>query len=321
MLSSASLRLGVFASILCLSSVASAQTAVNDLFNRANSTNLGPDWSEQNSDGQIVSNRLQGNSPFDLGWAIHTRYNAPYASTVVKADWSMNGGGGDRVSVVIGADVNWGGIEIRIGDNNGDGTADRIFFNAAINAGNWPGGPGFANLATPIITGTVTVWFTNGGNTVNVAIGNPATNTVETFTNGGVLGFAPTGTGVAVGYFGNGWIDNFRAYTGSPAGPDLSLTPPRQNTTPTLLVGDAVPNGSVLIAFSLTGAGPQPTPLGNVYLTDPIYILGTLPTDGQGRGSVPIGPLTSALVGVTFTTQAVDLTSFALSNYVTSTVF
>jgi len=48
---------------LVLAQAASAQS-VSDDFNRPDSTNMGPDWSEQNGDPKIVSNHGVGASAF-----------------------------------------------------------------------------------------------------------------------------------------------------------------------------------------------------------------------------------------------------------------
>ena len=264
------------------------QTAINDVFDRPNSANLGPDWIEADGDAGIVGNKLQANSPFFFGWCAHTSYNESYADTVVQADWSMNGFGGDRVSVIAGADPNtFEGIEIRIADNNGNGLADRIFFNAAVNAGNWFGGPIFFNLANQIAAGRVTLWFTNNGDTANVTILDPVTQTSETFSASGILSFPPMGTSVGIGYFGNGTCDDFQAYTGDPTGTKLTLTAPRVNAPLTLLVTDAAPFGIVVVALSLVGNTPFSTSIGDIHLSAPITVGAMAVPDIHGRIAFP----------------------------------
>jgi len=313
----------MFAALVLLAPCAVSQVAVNDLFDRPNSTNLGMDWIEQDGDAAIQSNRLQGNSPFFFGWSMNTVYAAPFATTVVRARWSMNGGGGDRISLIAGADPSFGGIEVRIGDNTGNGLADRVWFNAAINAGTWFTGSVFFNLTTPLVSGTATLWFTNGGDVAHVEILNPTTQTTETFSAGGILSspFAPTGTAVAVGYFGNAWCDDFQAWTGAPLGLAYTATPMRVNHPTAFLVTRATPQSSVVMAYSLVGAGPIPTPLGNVGLDLPIFFLPPLLTDAFGRAAL-VGPAVPAnLMGLTVHTQVIDLGVPALSNFFSLTVF
>src|SRR5262245_59828539 len=189
---------------------ATAQVAVNDLFNRANSGSLGIDWTEQDGDSKITNNQLQANSPFGFGWCSHNSFAANYASVVIRASWAMNGLGGDSISMITGVDpMSWAGVEVRIADNNGDGLADRIFFNAAVNAGAWYNSSSFVNMTTPMASGEVTTWFSNNGDTVNVALRDPVTQAVQTYSASGILANPPTGTHVGIGYFGNGFVDDF----------------------------------------------------------------------------------------------------------------
>src|SRR5436853_5554587 len=71
------------------------QRSTNDLFNRPNNNSLGVDWTEQDGDAKIANNALLANSNFQFGWCSHNAFNANYASTVVRAKWATNGGGGD----------------------------------------------------------------------------------------------------------------------------------------------------------------------------------------------------------------------------------
>ena len=311
--------LGVLLLIAVVVAPLSAQVAINDVFDRAPSTVLGQDWTEIDGDAVIAGNQLQGNSPFTFGWAAHTAYGHGYLDTVVRADWSMNGFGGDRISIIAGVDpATWQGIEIRIADNNGDGLADRIFFNAAVNAGNWYTGSTFFNLVNPIVSGTATLWFTFGGDTANIEIRGPSST--EVFSASGILTNPPTGTAVGVGYFGDATLDDFRAWTGVPSGPCYTLTPPRVGSGGAFLLTDAAHNGTALLAFSLTGTGPLPTGIGNVLLSEPIFLLAILPTDANGRAELPVPPLPGTLFGVTLYHQALDAVAPALSNGFTTTV-
>jgi hypothetical protein len=309
------LVLAVLAGAPCL-----AQVATNDLFNRPNGTNLGPDWIEQDGDAQIVSNQLQANSNFTYGWCSHSVYAANYANTVVRANWAMNGGGGDRIALIAGCNTaNWSGIEVRIADNDGDGFADRIFFNAAVNAGAWYTSPSFVNMTSIMASGEATMWFTNGGDTVNIRLRDLVTSAIQVYSASGILANPPTGTRVGIGYFGNGTADDFRAWTGSPDSPVYTLTSPRSNGATTLLVTDALPNAGILIAYSGAGAGPIPTPLGIVGLSDPIELFLQTNADSAGRLEIPFGPLTLS-PGLTVHTQAIDLSALLLTNYFTIVV-
>lgn len=314
-------RYCLFSFVLILAGSATAQMAVLDDFNRGNGTNLGPDWAEISPDATIQGNQCQGNAPFGIGWMHHTVYTASYLTTVVRMDWSMNGFGGDAVSLIAGVDpTTWAGIEARIQDNNGDGLADRVFFNAAVNAGNWYGGPIFFNITNPLIAGRGTLWFSNGGDTANLEIVDAATGMSETFAASGILGLPPTGTRVGIGYFGNPTCDDFQAWTGSPAGPVYTVTAPRTSSAATFRVSAAAPNGTAILALSLAGGGPLSTPLGPVSLSLPVAIVGVLPTDAHGEASLATGGLPPSLGGLTVYHQAVDVTGSALTNAFVTTI-
>lgn len=311
--------------LLCLlaaTSATPAQVAINDLFNRPNG-GLGPDWMQMDGSAAISNNQLQGTNPWLFGWSAHTAYGAGYQSTVIRADWSI-GSPGARVSVVAGVDpASWQGIEIRIADNTGNSQADRIFFNAAVNAGNWYGGSQFFNLTNPLASGQVTLWFSNGGDTANVEIKDPVTGATETFSAGGILGNPPSGTTVGIGYFGTGILDDFRAWTGIPTGPSITATAPRVGVPLDLLVTDATPSNPVYIGFSLTGNGPTPTPFGNISLSAPYEIFGNMAwtADSAGRVLIPIQPLPATLINVPIHLQSLDLFSGSLSNAFTASPF
>jgi hypothetical protein len=303
--------------VLALSMPCLAQSATNDLFDRANGTNLGPDWIEQDGNAVINANKLQASSPGNFGWCSHSAYSAGYASTVIRANWSMNGGGGDRISLIAGCDPNsWSAIEVRIADNNGDGTADRIFWNASVNAGAWYNPTSFVNIATPMVSGEATMWFSNAGDTVNLRLRDLVTSAVQNYSASGILAAPPTGTRVGIGYFGDGTVDDFRAWTGSPNGPVYTLTTVRSGGSPVLLVTDATPNAGILIGYSAAGAGPIPTPLGIIGMSDPIEIFLQVTADSAGRVEIPVGTL-GPVAGLLLYTQAADMSAPALTNYFT----
>lgn len=294
---------------------AAAQVATNDLFDRPNSGNLGVDWVEQDGDSKIVNNKLEANSPFGFGWCSHTAFQAGYADVVVRASWSMNGLGGDSISMISGADASsWSGTEVRVADNDGDGAADRIFFNAAVNAGAWHTPTSFVNMTTPMTSGEITTWYTNSGDTINVALRDPVTLATQVYSASGILANPPIGGSVGIGYFGNGRIDDFRAWVGTPATPVYTLTTPRSGAPTTMLVTDALPFALIAVAYSVNASGPVFTPFGVLGLASPIEIFLEAFADASGRLELvfpPLGPFTGALLH----TQALDALAPALTNY------
>jgi hypothetical protein len=159
-----------------------------------------------------VSNQLQANAGFSFGWSAHTVFSAPIQNTVARTNFQINGGGGDGLSLIAGANTSsWAAIEARLADNNGDGLAGRLFFNASVNAGTWFGGSLFYDLVVPRVSGVMTLSFSGSGSTANVQIADAGSGNVENFSPSGIpAGFA-FGTKAGVGYFGNGRIDDFQA--------------------------------------------------------------------------------------------------------------
>src|SRR5262245_38182920 len=261
---------------------ATAQVAVNDLFNRANSGSLGSDWTEQDGDATIVANQLQANSAFTFGWCSHKSFSASYSSVVLRASFTMSGSGG-AVSLITGVDPStWNGVEVRISDNNGDGQADRIFFNAAVNAGAWYTSASWQDMSAPMASGEMTTWFTDGGNTVNVALRDPATGSVQAYSASGILANPPTGTQVGIGYRGTCFVDDFRAWVGTPTQPVYTLTAIHAGAPTTLLVSDTIPYTTIAVAYSTESLGPIPTIFGVLGLAGQIEILFEAQTDAAG---------------------------------------
>ncbi|MCA9320308.1 MAG: hypothetical protein KDB53_06220, partial [Planctomycetes bacterium] len=187
--------------------------------------------------------------------------------------------------------------------------------------GNWYGGSLFHNLTTPIAAGRATLWFTNGGDTANVEIFNPATLTSETFTGSGILSNPPTGTAVGIGYFGDGTADDFQAYTGVPTTSALTLTAPRVGSDVYVMVTHSTPFNLVAVLSSSTGNGPTPTTVGPLFLSAPIAISATLNTDLSGRAQAFVGVPPPFLVGAPAHLQAFDVGTQTLSNHFSIVVF
>jgi hypothetical protein len=164
------------------------------------------------------------------------------------------------------------------------------------------------------------VWFTNGGNTVNLEIRDSAGANPQTFSASGISASPPTGTRVGFGYYNNPFIDDFQAWTGNANGLACTLTRARADQPASILVTHALANAPTAVAFSTTGGGPIPTAFGNVLLTDPVSVLGVFTADAAGRLEIPMGSVPPGLVGATFWVQAFDGAAGVLSNGFTMTV-
>ena len=101
--------------------------------------------------------------------------------------------------------------------------------------------------------------------------------------------------------------------TWSDSGPSYSIAGLAGGGSATLTVSSATPGGGVLIGYSLTGAGPTPTPFGMVDMSAPISTLPTLIADAAGVASLTTG-VPGRASGFTLYTQGADLTSGTLTN-------
>ncbi|MAW60562.1 MAG: hypothetical protein CMJ94_06975 [Planctomycetes bacterium] len=87
----------------------------------------------------------------------------------------------------------------------------------------------------------------------------------------------------------------------------------------TLSFRNFTPSANILLGVSVNGPGPTQTIFGDVAMTPPIITLPLIPADANGNATqrVRIKPY---LQGVTVYSQAVDLSSFELSNAIAQTV-
>lgn len=92
-----------------------------------------------------------------------------------------------------------------------------------------------------------------------------------------------------------------------------SITGLTAGGTATFAVTGATAFGNVIIAYSLTGAGPTTTPFGVADMSAPIKTLTTMSADAAGTASFsPVVP--GGAVGVTLYTQCLDVTAGVLTN-------
>jgi hypothetical protein len=117
---------------------------------------------------------------------------------------------------------------------------------------------------------------------------------------------------------GSNTIDIGDVGGGSGGGLVYSITNFVSGSTVTLSVSGATPGGTVLLGYSLTGAGPSTTVFGVVDMDSPILVLGSLIADVTGyvvhNRAVPVGA-----TGLTVYTQCLDLASGTLSNSLAET--
>lgn len=83
--------------------------------------------------------------------------------------------------------------------------------------------------------------------------------------------------------------------------------------TASLTLSHCTPGGQALLAYSLVGAGPLPTPFGALGLSPPFFLLPTLPVSPGGAAQLLV-PLPPAAQGLPVWLQALDVGGLALSN-------
>ena len=242
-----------------------AQQLVFDDFDRPNSTNLGPDWIEQNGNLAIEGNRGKGTQFLaNDTWMSHTSFSQSYTDAKARVEFVAPGGElAGSVGVVLGLNSStWEGTAVRIQDNDLDGLFDRVFFEAAVNAGAWyvGGAPVLFDLPTPLASGQLTAWITDGGDTAVARIEDSAGNLIDVYTASGILSspFAPTGTEVGVWVRSRALFDDFyalehRALDGYPA--SISLATGGVQTLDVSL-GAARAGDFYFVLGSFTGTSP-----------------------------------------------------------------
>ncbi len=301
--------------ILAVAAPLAAQTASDD-FNRANGTNMGPDWLEMDGDTQIDNNRGVGNSPWWTGWMHHASLTGSYEDAVQTLEIYSNGFGGDQIALMAGLDpATWDCVYAMIADNDGDGMFDRVIFYRGINGGAWGGSSVFYDLVAPMSAGLVTLSFDNAGDDAVLEVENFATGVTEQFVATGILSHTygpPTGVNVGIAHFGDPYFDN---WTGSfaPTGPILSVTNLVAGQVAAVSVAQATSGGTVLVGYSVRGGGPVSTVYGDMMLTPPYTQLPTMIADPAGVASLS-APVPPGTTGVQVWLHALDLGSATLSN-------
>ena len=100
-------------------------------------------------------------------------------------------------------------------------------------------------------------------------------------------------------------LDSYTMLT-TVTGPSLRVTNLISGSQASFDISAAVPGDSVILAYSLTGAGPLPSPFGTVALTPPLTLLalGQADTNGDFSASVPVPP---GITGLNLWVQALEL--------------
>lgn len=295
---------------LLLAAPLAAQSASDD-FNRPNSTSMGSDWDESNGAVDIDNNQAKFDSPWSNGFMYHTSMTGNYADSIMSMDFTINGFGGDNVGMIAGLNpATWSGVHVKLQDNDGDGLFDRVFFNAAFNAGNWNGSSLWFDLLTPVASGTMTLSFSSAGDTADLTI--TSTGGSESFAGSGILSFPfpITGNQFGIGGMGDSWIDNWNCTVG-PQGPALAVGGTCGVAGSSVELTGATPNGLVVLvsgtagSYVHVGAQCNGLPLGVTIPT----IEAQVSADANGDYSFSRNGLIPAGACGVITVQAVDVST------------
>ena len=283
-----------------------------DDFNRANNASMGPDWTEQTGDIEVFNNQGHGLVNFSL--MTHNPTSGGYIGSTVSTRFD-HGGGLNYVATVAGYANLSDCIFVKIQDNNIDGLYDRVFFYRGNSGGSWGQPNYYFDLATPTVSGTMTMSFDATGDIAYLDVDNDASGLVESFASSGLLAVAGVmGTGYGIGTYGPALFDDVSINGGcGGSGLAYAITGLVGGGTATLTVSGATVGGGVLIGYSLTGAGPTNTPFGPVDMSSPITQLPVLTANAAGVASMTTG-VPGRATGHTVYTQAADLSTSTLTN-------
>lgn len=184
-----------------------------DDFNRANSGDLGPDWTNQTGAIGITGNRAQGitnASMFTLN-GVDDSYDTATMSCLVD-----NGNAGVAyVALVAGFADSSNSIFVKLQDNDSDSLMDRVFFYYGNNGGTWGSTTYYYDLAVPTATATIHLSFDNGGDRAVFTVENDTSGGTEIFYGDNLLSVAGgLGTGFGIGTFGQCFADDYTVNNG-----------------------------------------------------------------------------------------------------------
>lgn len=187
--------------ICAFAALASASMASSffDDFNRADSGDLGANWTLQNGSIGISSNMAMAPSQ-DLHLATVNGYSDTAENTTITFDVFNNGSSTQYAAAVLGYANNSQCLFVKVQNNGGSGFGSYGFY-----YGNNGGGE-FGSLANTYTSARVTVSYS--GTTATMSIDGDINGSIdETLSHD--YGSTTLGTGAGLGAYGSGMIDNY----------------------------------------------------------------------------------------------------------------
>lgn len=257
-------------------------TSGSDDFNRADSGDLGSNWTLHAGAIGIFGNQAQ--SQANLSMSSLNGVDDSYANSTVSAKVDNGGAGLAYIAMVAGFADTSNNVFVKLQDNNSDSLMDRVFFYYGNNGGSWGSSTYYYDLAVPTATATVTLSFDMGGDRAVFTIDNDTSGNTEVFYGDNLLASAGgLGTGFGIGTYGIALADD---YTVNDGGSQMQLT--ATGTPGTVMSFDAAgatPGATVAIIWSFN--------LGNFVVPNGLPCAGT----ELGLGT-PLGrPLVNASAG------------------------
>ena len=203
------------ATVLGGSQALGVATSAADDFDRPDGTDLGPNWTEQAGDLQILGNEGAGTS--GVSWMSRNGLAQPYAESVQEIDFlpEVTGAGVIFVALVAGIGASSDNIFVKVQDNTSDGIYDRVFFYRGINGGSL-GSVTSQALITPTASGRMRVSFSPDGDSVICEIDNNFDGVFEEqIVSSGLLGAGLVlGGGFGISTFNDAKFDNWNVNGG-----------------------------------------------------------------------------------------------------------
>ncbi len=174
-----------------------------DNFNRADSSNLGANWSNANGTIGISGNMAQSPDQ-NTNLATVVGYSDTADNTAIEFDVFHGQQTVTYAAAVLGYSNLSTNIFIKIQDNAIGGTYNRAFFYLGNNGTG--GGPGAQNIVTPFASAHIRVTYAGGIATLEMDADFNGTYEQTLTAN---YGSQTLGTGAGLGAFGDGKVDNY----------------------------------------------------------------------------------------------------------------
>jgi hypothetical protein len=189
-------------------------TSACDDFNRANSTNMGADWTEIIGDYEVLNNQCTTVTG-GLDWMLHNTAADAYGAQVIEFDLDPNVSGSSAyVAAVLGySPVSGEDVFVKVQNQSGLPGYSNFGFYHGNNGGAYGAWGGFGTLPWQITGGHVWVYVDAAGDNINLDIDENYDGIVDIAldASGLVASGLPSllGTGAGVGTWSAGTLDNW----------------------------------------------------------------------------------------------------------------